>query len=281
MFSDKDSHDGSTADGNVEYSANPISTLCVLDLENFGLANCTQKMMDQVKLYIKTDNVCYPETLGKMLVINAPWLINKIWAVIKGWLDPRTCQKIEIIGGKDGIKRLRELVSKDQLPARYGGDAGDIYYHKPHTEYQLLPRGGEYTYEITIEPGMSVVVDTYVSEIAVEYTVESRLHPSADELASENDRKAGDKGGWSWGGKKDDADQPVTYASLAYMATKTQKKCTLEPDSTGRLRHIHTIMSAELGNSKEKERAVQVQITWKNTARMSRYAICFGVTPTE
>jgi hypothetical protein len=26
------------------------------------------------------------------------------------------------------------LVSKDPLPARYGGDAGDIYYHKPHTD---------------------------------------------------------------------------------------------------------------------------------------------------
>ena len=287
MFSDRHSQDGnnngngndndnsnSNKNAHPAYSSNPIATTCVMDLQGFGLANCTQKMMDQVQLYIKTDNICYPETLGKMLVINAPWIMNKIWVIIKGWLDPRTVTKIEIISGREqSIKRLHELISKEQLPQQYGGLAGELYFAKPNVEYQMLPRGGDYKFEITIKPGQSVVIDTYVSEIAIEYVVESRLHPN------DSEKQETEKGGWGWGAKADDS----AFASLAYMQTKTHKKCLLEPDSTGtgRLRHCQTVMSEELGNSVNEKKSVQVQVTWKNTARMSRYPVCFGVTPKD
>ena len=42
------------------------------------------------------DSTCYPEILGKMLVINVPFLAIKTWNVVKRWLDPRTLSKIEV-----------------------------------------------------------------------------------------------------------------------------------------------------------------------------------------
>jgi hypothetical protein len=51
-----------------------ISTCAVLDLEGLGLVHCTGAALEHMKALIALDNVCYPETLGKMLVINAPWL---------------------------------------------------------------------------------------------------------------------------------------------------------------------------------------------------------------
>lgn len=47
-------------------------------------------------LLLGLDNTCYPETLGKMLVINAPFLAVQTWSIVKRWLDPRTQQKIEV-----------------------------------------------------------------------------------------------------------------------------------------------------------------------------------------
>ena len=76
------------------------------------------------------DNVCYPETLGKMLVINAPWLAVNAWSMVRGWLDPRTVAKIEIIGPAESISRLHELVDREHIPPMYGGTGPDLYFPK-------------------------------------------------------------------------------------------------------------------------------------------------------
>ena len=66
------------------------------------------------------------------------------WNMCKGWLDPRTQAKIEIIGpGAESIKRLHELISPEYLPAEFAGTAPDLYYMKPNTEYLQLSRGSE------------------------------------------------------------------------------------------------------------------------------------------
>ncbi len=58
-------------------SAVPISTCVVLDFAGLNLSHCSSKMMDHVKMIVSIDNSCYPELLGKMLVINAPWLAGE------------------------------------------------------------------------------------------------------------------------------------------------------------------------------------------------------------
>jgi hypothetical protein len=40
----------------------------------------------------------YPETLGKMFIINAPLLFTSVWSVVKYFLDEVTVQKIQILG---------------------------------------------------------------------------------------------------------------------------------------------------------------------------------------
>ena len=56
-----------------------ISTLAVLDFSNFGLSHCSSKMLDVIKTAVGVDNVAYPEMLGKMVVINAPWLAGELF----------------------------------------------------------------------------------------------------------------------------------------------------------------------------------------------------------
>ena len=51
-----------------------ISTVAVLDLKGLNSSHVSSRIMDHIKGMISIDNCCYPETLGKMFVINAPWL---------------------------------------------------------------------------------------------------------------------------------------------------------------------------------------------------------------
>lgn len=54
-----------------------ISTCAVLDLTGLNSSHASNTILNHVKAMIAIDNVCYPETLGKMLVVNAPWLAGK------------------------------------------------------------------------------------------------------------------------------------------------------------------------------------------------------------
>eukprot|EP00596_Hydrurales_sp_CCMP1899_P006804 CAMPEP_0119042264 /NCGR_PEP_ID=MMETSP1177-20130426/14498_1 /TAXON_ID=2985 /ORGANISM="Ochromonas sp, Strain CCMP1899" /LENGTH=394 /DNA_ID=CAMNT_0007008929 /DNA_START=104 /DNA_END=1285 /DNA_ORIENTATION=+ len=143
---------------------NNISTCVVLDFKDLGLVHCSSKMMDQMKLYIGLDNTCYPETLGKMLVINAPYIAVQTWAFVKKWLDPRTQQKIEILSTSESMARLHEYVSLDQLPKMYGGSAPDLFYRKDNTELVTVPRNGKTTKTITVQAGKKLTVDSYINE---------------------------------------------------------------------------------------------------------------------
>lgn len=56
----------------------PISTFVITDLTGLNMHHTTAKVVDHVKLMIQIDNTCYPEILGKMVVINAPWLAGNV-----------------------------------------------------------------------------------------------------------------------------------------------------------------------------------------------------------
>ena len=72
------------------------------------------------------DSVCFPETMNKMFIINGPFFFSATWSIIKGWLDPRTSSKIEVISSRKAWeKRLLDLVESDSLPCDYGGTGPD------------------------------------------------------------------------------------------------------------------------------------------------------------
>jgi hypothetical protein len=42
------------------------------------------------------DQKYYPERLGKLFVVNSPFMFVKIWALAKRWLDPGMLRKVHI-----------------------------------------------------------------------------------------------------------------------------------------------------------------------------------------
>jgi hypothetical protein len=93
-----------------------------LDLNKLTTSQLSRRALAIIKEQAAIDSICFPETMSKMLIVNAPTFFAATWRLIKGWLDPRTASKIEVISSTSKMtSRLLELVDVDQLPADYGG----------------------------------------------------------------------------------------------------------------------------------------------------------------
>jgi len=103
---------------------NNFQCVCVIDLNLLSTSQLSQRALSILKTQTAIDSVCFPETMNRTLVINAPRFFSMTWGIIKGWIDPRTAGKIELISGrKIWEARMRELIDEDQLPSDYGGKA--------------------------------------------------------------------------------------------------------------------------------------------------------------
>lgn len=96
----------------------------ILDLSNLSVSKLGSRTMDIIKTQANIDSLCFPETMNKMIIVNAPRFFSASWTVIKGFLDARTTAKIELFSSSSASKKcLKELIDVDQLPSDYGGEA--------------------------------------------------------------------------------------------------------------------------------------------------------------
>lgn len=143
---------------------------CVLDLKGLTTSQLSSRALAIIKEQAAIDSVCFPETMSKMLIVNSPMFFTATWSLIKGWLDPRTTGKIEVLSAKQTTNRLLELVEADQLPSDYGGTAtetdktimqdfgGDL--NRMTTKMLYLRGSGSETVEIKSGETMEVEVFT-------------------------------------------------------------------------------------------------------------------------
>lgn len=97
-----------------------LETCCtIMDLKGVGLAKAPQ-VFSYVKQASGLSQNYYPERLGRLYLINAPWGFSTVWSVVKGWLDPVTVQKIHVLGS-GYQKELLAQVPAENLPKQFGG----------------------------------------------------------------------------------------------------------------------------------------------------------------
>ncbi|XP_077227785.1 phosphatidylinositol/phosphatidylcholine transfer protein SFH9-like isoform X2 [Tasmannia lanceolata] len=130
------------------------STTTILDVHGVSLMNFGKVAHDLVLRIHKIDTENYPETLHQMLIVNAGNGFKLIWNTIKGFLDPRTTAKIQVLGNKYQNKLL-EIVDSSQLPDFLDGtctcsnDGGCLRSNKgpwSNPEIMKLVHYGESTY---------------------------------------------------------------------------------------------------------------------------------------
>ncbi|KIK65946.1 hypothetical protein GYMLUDRAFT_158186, partial [Collybiopsis luxurians FD-317 M1] len=102
-----------------KYGGHIDSAFVIIDLKVFGLSKFWRvKSIIQQILQVSQDY--YPETLGRVAIINAPSTFTVIWNVMRPFLLKETAEKVDVLGS-DYQERLLELIDEENLPLAFGG----------------------------------------------------------------------------------------------------------------------------------------------------------------
>mmetsp|Transcript_15088 Transcript_15088/g.18397 ORF Transcript_15088/g.18397 Transcript_15088/m.18397 type:complete len:583 (+) Transcript_15088:158-1906(+) len=102
--------------------------VCILDLSNLTSAQLAKKPMKIIKEQSTIDSLCFPETLNKMVIVNAPGFFTFTWKILRTWVDQRTANKVSVLGTSRTkmISHLTDIIEKKHIPSEFGGDGKTI-----------------------------------------------------------------------------------------------------------------------------------------------------------
>jgi hypothetical protein len=72
--------------------------LTIMDMTGGGVTTANKQVYGLVKLAAQVGSDYYPEIMGNLYIVNAPFLFAGIWTIIKSFIDEKTRAKIRIIG---------------------------------------------------------------------------------------------------------------------------------------------------------------------------------------
>ena len=97
-----------------------LETCCtIMDLKGVGLSKASS-VYSYIQSASGVSQNYYPERLGKLYIINAPWGFGAVFGMVKKLLDPVTVNKIHVLGS-GYEKELLAQVPKENLPKSFGG----------------------------------------------------------------------------------------------------------------------------------------------------------------
>ena len=59
-------------------------------MTGFSIGMMNKKVYGLVQHAAKIGQDYYPEQLGQLMIVNAPWAFTAVWSMAKGWLDEKT-----------------------------------------------------------------------------------------------------------------------------------------------------------------------------------------------
>ncbi|RJE25858.1 CRAL TRIO domain protein [Aspergillus sclerotialis] len=102
--------------------AQPVENITLIfDLTGFSLSNWDFAAM---KFVINSFQENYPESLGLMLIYNAPWIFSGFWKLLQPLLDPVVASKVQFVNGADDLK---SFIPSEHILKELGGDEDREY----------------------------------------------------------------------------------------------------------------------------------------------------------
>ncbi|XP_020233525.1 sec14 cytosolic factor [Cajanus cajan] len=90
----------------------------IAELKGWGYSN------SDVRGYVSALSILqdyYPERLGKLFIVNAPYIFMKVWQIVYPFIDNKTKKKIVFVEKNKVKSTLLEEIDHSQLPEIYGG----------------------------------------------------------------------------------------------------------------------------------------------------------------
>ncbi|KAL0357679.1 UNVERIFIED_CONTAM: SEC14 cytosolic factor [Sesamum calycinum] len=90
----------------------------IADLQGWGYAN------SDIRGYLAALSIlqdCYPERLGKLFIIHAPYIFMTAWKMVYPFIDKNTKKKIIFVEDKKLQSTLLQDIDESQLPETFGG----------------------------------------------------------------------------------------------------------------------------------------------------------------
>ena len=98
----------------------------IIDASGWHTGLATSDAFTYIKAMANTDSDHYPERLGRLLVINAPFALSFAWRIIKRFLDDVTRKKIEILSSLSNWQPvMQSFIDISEIPEMYGGTLPD------------------------------------------------------------------------------------------------------------------------------------------------------------
>jgi len=143
---------------------------CIIDLDGLSLAHRVAiPWLRQAALF---DQQYYPGLVGKVIVLNTPWIMPVFFNLVKGFLSEDIQSKIEVIA--DPKTELPKLIARDNLPPEFGGtcenyvpilDASDLLIDEDEgLELKNVAAGGTFTKEFKSDSKGGVFTWYFLSE---------------------------------------------------------------------------------------------------------------------
>lgn len=99
-----------------------ITNAVVIDLHGLHLTSFNFVAQRVLKAVAKIDQDYYPEHLGQMFIVNAPFIFKGIWAIVHPMLEERTRKKIMVLG-HNYVDKVLQLVPTENLPCIVNGSS--------------------------------------------------------------------------------------------------------------------------------------------------------------
>lgn len=95
-------------------------SIVILDMDGIGLGILTGKVKQFMKIASDLAQNYYPETLYKMFLINTSFFFSAVWTIVKGFIDEKTRNKVNV-EKSSYQKKLLEFINPENLPSFLGG----------------------------------------------------------------------------------------------------------------------------------------------------------------
>merc|ERR1712190_50098 len=92
------------------------------DLKGLGLQHFHLGGLQKYKACVRIDEDYFPVIVKSVLIVRAPWIFTKIWAIVKHFFDQGTREKIQVVPAHETYNVLTKYIPKEWIMESLGGD---------------------------------------------------------------------------------------------------------------------------------------------------------------